>query len=124
MSKKEFFDTKICTDLKVFMSNELPKAGKTYHGKLTYHDEFHQTFEEDSPRKVGPMPQCKYHDLVGSLHGKVSMNDHGVLLRVYVRHEDYKNSRELSDIFESEVEQMCDLLSDVPLGEEAETCGK
>jgi hypothetical protein len=112
-----------CVDLKVESPATVIKQGESRKGVLKFIDEDHFHFEEKI-REVGTMPQCKYHDLVGSLHGKVSMNDHGVMLRVYVRHEDYKNSRELSDIFESEVEQMCDLLSDVPLGEEAEKCGK
>ena len=116
MSKKELRDTKICTDLKVIMKTELPKEGKTYRGKLTYHDADSSTFEEDEPRKPQTeSPERKFKDLTGSLHGKISTTDFGVTLHLYVRHGDYKNARVLADIFESETEQMCDVLGDMEL---------
>ena len=119
MKKEELKDTKICTDLHVIMKTELPKEGKTYRGKMTYHDEFHQTFVEDAPRKQpAPMPERKFTDLTGSLHGKISKTDFGVTLHVYVRHGEYRNARALADLFESETEQMCDVLEDMVLGEE------
>lgn len=123
MSKKELKDTKICTDLKVIMKTELPQAGKTYKGRLTYHNEDCSTFEEDEPRKrPATMPERKFKDLTGSLHGKISKTDFGVTLHLYVRHGEYKNARVLADIFESETEQMCDVLSDTELEEEVEKC--
>lgn len=125
MSKKELKDTKICTDLKVIMKTELPQEGKTYRGKLTYHNEDSSTFEEDAPRQSKTeMPERKYKDLTGSLHGKISKTDFGVTLHLYVRHGEYKNARVLADIFEAETEHMCDVLGDMELGEEVSPCGK
>ena len=78
---------------------------------------------KENPKKhkkpQSEMPERKYHDLVGSLHGKISKTDFGVTLHVYVRHGEYKNARVLADIFESETEQMCDVLGEIELGEEA-----
>ena len=125
MRKKVLKDTKTCTDLKVIMKSELPQEGKTYRGKLTYHNEDSSTFEEDEPHKrPETAPERKFKNLTGSLHGKISMTDFGVTLHVYVRHGEYKSSSALVDMFEGETEQMCDVLSDMDLKEEVAKCGK
>ena len=112
---QKFPDTKQCTDLKAWTNEPGLKEGKSYHGTLTYENEDHSTFVEDDPKQrkpKNPMPERQYKDLTGSLHGKISRNDHGVILHMYVRHGEYQNARALADIFEREVEQMCDDLSD------------
>ena len=106
------------------MNEQGPQNGKTYKGKLTYYDEDHSKFVEDAPKEKQPFPGRRYRDLVGSLHGKVSMNANGVTLHMYVRHSDYANACALCDILEQEVEQMTNELSSMNLQSEAQQCGK
>lgn len=114
----------LCTDMDLTLNEQGPQNGKTYKGKLTYYDEDHSKFVEDAPKEKQPFPERRYRDLVGSLHGKVSMNANGVTLHMYVRHSDYANACALCDILEQEVEQMTNELSSMNLQAEAQQCGK
>ena len=109
-----FMDVKV-KSTKVFV------PGDKINAEVEYVDEDNLRIKENPKKHKKPqseMPERKYHDLVGSLHGKISMTDFGVTLHVYVRHGEYKNARVLADLFESETEQMCDMLSEIPLTEE------
>jgi len=95
--------------------------GDKINAEVEYVDADNLRIKENPKKHKKPqaeMPERKYHDLVGSLHGKISKTDFGVTLHVYVRHGEYKNARVLADLFESETEQMCDMLSEIPLTEE------
>lgn len=121
VATSKFQDTKICTDVKLWLNERCAVAGKSYHGTYTYESEDHSTFVEDDPKvrkSQQSFPERRYKDLTGSLHGKISKNEHGVTLHMYVRHEDYQNANELADIFEREVELMCNELSEFNLKEE------
>lgn len=121
MSKKELRDTKICTDLKVIMKTELPQAGKTYRGKLTYHNEDSSTFEEDAPRKrTESAPERKQTVLARTVHGKMSADKYGVHVGFYFPHDEFSNNKWLGDRLEGESEQMSDLLENM----EELVCGK
>ncbi|MBR1716595.1 MAG: hypothetical protein IJ718_03120 [Paludibacteraceae bacterium] len=83
------------------------QEGESRNGRLKYVDEDTFIFKEISTHARQSFPERKYQDLTGSLHGKISKNDHGAILHVYVRNEDYQNMKVLADIFEREVELMC-----------------
>ena len=106
-----FMDVKV-KSTKVFV------PGDKIHAEVEYVDEDNLRVTERKKRTT-EMPERKFKDLTGSLHGKISKTDFGVTLHVYVRHGEYKNARVLADIFESETEQMCDVLGEIELGEEA-----
>ena len=112
-----------CVDLKVESPADVIKEGESRKGVLTFVDDDHFHFKEHDKNQSVKLPERCYKDLTGSLHGRISKNDHGVTLHMYVRHGDYQNARALADIFEHEVEQMCDDLSDMDL-EEDEQCDK
>ena len=100
---------------KVFVPGDKIKA------EVEYVDEDNLRITESSGKQTKPkveFPERKYHDLVGSLHGKICQTDFGVTLHVYIRNGEFKNTRALADMFESETEQMCDLLCEIPLTEE------
>ena len=109
-----------CVDLKVESPAEVIKEGESRKGVLTFIDDDHFHFMEHGkkPKARVKLPERCYKDLTGSLHGKISKNDHGVILHMYVRHGDYQNAHALADIFEREVEQMCDDLCELDLGED------
>ena len=113
-----------CVDLKVESPAEVIKEGESRKGVLTFIDDDHFHFVENGKNPPVKLPGRHYKDLTGSLHGRISKNEHGVILHMYVRHGDYQNAHALADIFEREVEQMCDDLSDMDLGEESDLCGK
>ena len=117
-------DTKICTDVKVWLNEQGLKRGKPYRGTFTYHNVNHSTFVEDDVKQSKPHtehPELHWRDLVGSLHGKMRMNANGVLLQMYVRHGDYNNEMELCDIFEQEIEQMDEQLACMNLDSEVKS---
>ena len=95
---------------------EVIKEGESRKGVLTLVNEDKFRFVEQK-RLEGKQPERHFKDLIGSLHGKISKNEHGVILHMYVRHGDYQNARALADIFEKEVEQMCGELCDTDLKE-------
>ena len=100
---------------KVFVPGDKIKA------EVEYVDEDNLRITESPGKQTKPkveFPERKYHDLVGSLHGKICQTDFGVTLHVYIRNGEFKNTRALADMFESETEQMCDLLCEIPLTEE------
>lgn len=100
---------------KVFVPGDKIKA------EVEYVDEDNLRITEHPIKSSKPkteFPERKYHDLVGSLHGKICQTDFGVTLHVYIRNGEFKNTRALADMFESETEQMCDLLAEIPLTEE------
>jgi len=113
-----------CVDLKVESPAEVIKEGESRKGVLKFIDEDHFHFIENEKNGQVQLSERRYKDLTGSLHGKISKNEHGVILHMYVRHGDYRNAHALADIIEREVEQMCDDLSELDLGEEAEKCDK
>lgn len=98
------------------------KEGESRKGVLTLVNEDEFRFVEHKKPQT-KLPERHFKDLTGSLHGKISKNEHGVILHMYVRHEDYQNAQALADIFEREVEQMCGELCDMDL-KEAKQCGK
>ena len=106
---------------KVFVPGDKIKA------EVEYVDEDNLRITEHQPKakteKVS-LPERRFKDLTGSLHGKISKTDFGVTMHLYVRHGEYKNARVLADIFESETEQMCDVLGDMELGKEADQCDR
>ena len=109
----------LCMDADVVTNEKTFAVGDKIHAEVEYVDEDNlRITERKKCSKKTEMPERKYHDLIGSLHGKISMTDFGVTLHVYVRHGEYKNTRALADLFESETEQMCDMLSEIPLTEE------
>ena len=125
MSKKNVKKSQVATvetplyfmDVKV-KSTKVFVPGDKINAEVEYVDEDNLRITERKKRTT-EMPERKFKDLTGSLHGKISMTDFGVTLHVYVRHGEYKNARVLADIFESETEQMCDVLGEIELGEEA-----
>lgn len=100
------------------------QEGESRNGRLKFVDEDTFLFKERSAAAHQSCPERKYQDLTGSLHGKISRNDHGAILHVYVRNEDYQNMRALADIFEREVELMCNDISDMDINQEVAKCGK
>lgn len=108
----------LCMDAEVVTKEKKFAIGDKIHAEVEYVDEDNLRVTERKKRTT-EMPERKFKDLTGSLHGKISMTDFGVTLHVYVRHGEYKNARVLADIFESETEQMCDVLGEIELGEEA-----
>ena len=111
----------LCMDASVLTNEKKFTPGDNINAQVEYVDEDNLRITEHPKRRRVPKTECperKYHDLVGSLHGKICKTDFGVTMHVYVRHGEYKNSRALADIFENEAEQMCDLLSDIPLTED------
>ena len=99
------------------------QEGESRNGRLKFVDEDTFLFKERSAAAHQSCPERKYQDLTGSLHGKISRNDHGAILHVYVRNEDYQNMRALADIFEREVELMCNDISDMDINQEVAKCG-
>ena len=114
----------LCMDVDFEGQADVIKEGESRKGILTFVNEDKFRFVESEPHKTPSAPTHRYQDLTGSLHGKISKNEHGVFLHMYVRHDDYQNARALADIFGSEVEQMCDVLADMNLKEEVAKCGK
>ena len=113
-----------CVDLKVESPAEVIKEGESRKGVLTFIDDDHFHFVENGKKPPVKQSGLRYKDLTGSLHGKISMNANGVIVHMYVRHDDYPSELLLADIIEREVEQMCNELTDFNLKEEAEQCGK
>ena len=114
-------DAEVVTNEKNFAVGDKIKA------EVEYVDEDNLRIKETPKKQKKPqteMPERKFRDLTGSLHGKISKTDFGVTLHLYVRHGEYKNARVLADIFETETEQMCDVLGDMALGEEDDSCDK
>ena len=110
----------LCMDAEVLTNEKKFAVGDKIKAEVEYVDEDNLRVIQQ-PSKSKPQtenPERKYHDLVGSLHGKICKTDFGVTLHVYVRHGEYPNTRALADMFESETEQMCDLLSVIALCEE------
>ena len=109
MKNEELKDTKICTDLKVIMKTELPIAGKTYKGKLTYEDDFHQTFEEEEPRKrVSVGKSQSQTTLDRTAHGKISVDDYGAHVYFYFPFTEFNKNTWLAETLEAEAELMGD----------------
>lgn len=110
----------LCMDADVVTNEKTFAVGDKIKAEVEYVDEDNLRIREN-PKKQKPQtrkPERKYHDLVGSLHGKICMTEFGYTLHMYVRNGEFKNMRALADLFESETEQMCDLLSEIPLTEE------
>ena len=111
----------LCMDATVVTNEKVFAPGDKIKAEVEYVDEDNLRITEH-PQKAktekAPLPERVFKDLTGSLHGKISKTDFGVTLHMYVRHGDYKNARELADLFESETEQMCDVLSEISLTEE------
>ncbi len=116
----------LCMDADVVTNEKQFAVGDKIKAEVVYVDEdnLRITQVQNNRKPQTESPERKFKDLTGSLHGKISRTDFGVTLHLYVRHGDYKNARALADIFESETEQMCDVLGDMKLGEEADPCGK
>lgn len=110
----------LCMDADVHATKKFVPGDKI-NAEVEYVDEDNLRITQHQP-KAKPeklqLPERRFKDLTGSLHGKISKTDFGVTLHLYVRHGEYKNARVLADIFEAETEQMCDVLSDLELGEE------
>ena len=68
-------------------------------------------------------PELHWRDVVGSLHGKVSVNANGVKVHMYIRHDDYKDSFDLADLIGKEMEHIGESLCDIDLKEEVSRCG-
>ena len=113
VTKKLYFMT-----AEVTTNNHAIREGQRINASVTYVDEDNLRIIERPHTPHAELPERRYKDLTGSLHGKISRNDHGVLLHVYVRHGDYQNAADLADIFEREVELMCGELSEMNLKEE------
>ena len=112
----------LCMDATVVTNEKVFSPGDKIKAEVEYVDEDNLRITQNPAKQNKPqteMPERRFHDLVGSLHGKICMTDFGVTLHMYVRHGEYKNARALADIFEAETEQMCDVLGDMEL-EEAE----
>lgn len=116
----------LCMDADVVTNEKQFAIGDKIKAEVVYVDEdnLRITQVQNNRKQQTESPERKFKDLTGSLHGKISKTDFGVTLHLYVRHGDYKNARALADIFESETEQMCDVLGDMKLGEEADPCDK
>lgn len=116
----------LCMDAEV-QASKVFTPGDKINAEVEYVDEDNLRITQNQPKakkEKQPAPERKFKDLIGSLHGKISKTDFGVTLHLYVRHGEYKNARVLADIFESETEQMCDVLGDMELGEEADQCDR
>ena len=110
----------LCMDANV-EATKVFEPGDKIKAEVEYVDEDNLRITESPGKQAKPkveFPERKYHDLVGSLHGKICQTDFGVTLHVYIRNGEFKNTRALADMFESETEQMCDLLCEIPLTEE------
>lgn len=116
----------LCMDADVVTNEKVFTVGDKIKAEVEYVDEdnLRITQAQTNRRPQAESPERKFKDITGSLHGKISKTDFGVTLHMYVRHGEYKNTRELADIFEAETEQMCDVLSETKLGEEDEQCDK
>lgn len=116
----------LCMDADV-EATKVFTPGDKIKADVEYVDEDNLRITQHQPKaktEKQSLPERKFRDLTGSLHGKISKTDFGVTLHMYVRHGEYKNARILADIFEAETEQMCDVLGEMELGEEAESCGR
>ena len=96
------------------------QEGDCRNGQLRFVDEDTFVFLAKSQLGQQASHERKFKDLVGDLHGKISMNAHGVTLHLYVKHGDYKNAMELCDIFEQELERMDERLACMDLASEVE----
>lgn len=117
----------LCMDATVVTNEKAFTPGDKIKAEVEYVDEDNLRITEHHPKEKAEkvqLPERRFKDLTGSLHGKISKTDFGVTLHVYVRHGEYKNARVLADIFEGETEQMCDVLGDMELGEEVEQCDR
>lgn len=111
----------LCMDADVVTNEKQFVVGDKIKAEVEYVDVDNLRITQNPSKQAKPkteFPERKYHDLVGSLHGKICQTDFGVTLHIYVRNGEFKNTRALADMFESETEQMCDLLSEIPLTEE------
>ncbi len=111
-----------------YMTAKVTTVGKSYeqgdriHAEVTYVNEDTLHIVQRTKQSHVRHPELHWRDLVGSLHGKVRTNANGVLLMMYIRHGEYKNGMNLSDIFASEVEMMGESLSEMNMAEEVARC--
>lgn len=110
---KKIMNTYTCVDLKT-STQEVMRVNKAVKGSLVMDEEHeHFTFEE-RPEPVSH-PECRWHLMDRSKHGKVCMNGRHVKVEFYVKHEEYEDGRELADMLASEIETLGENLCDSPL---------
>lgn len=117
---KKIMNTYPCVDLKTF-TREVMRVNKAVKGSLVMDEEHeHFTFEE-RPEPVSH-PECHWHLIDRSKHGKVSVNGRHVKVEFYVRHDEYEDGRELADMLASEIETLGENLCESDLKEEVAKC--
>ena len=118
---QEVTTTLLCMDAKVTTLNKAITQGDTIDARVTYVDDDHLRIIQNKRQAAVSQPhidhpELKWRPLAGTLHGKASANANGVMLIMYIRHEDYHtDGRELADILAQEVEQMGEVLAETDM---------
>lgn len=110
-----------CVDLKFEGNTNIIKQGESRRGVLRFVDEDKFRFIEKGLERV-VHPELHWRLLDRTKHGRIHMNAKHVKVEFYIRHEDYQNGRDLSDILATEIETMGESLSDMDLDTELERC--
>ena len=110
-----------CVDLKFEGNTNIIKQGESRNGVLRFVDEDQFRFIEKGLERV-VHPELHWRLLDRTKHGRIHMNAKHIKVEFYIRHEDYQNGRELSDILATEIETMGESLSDMDLETEVEKC--
>lgn len=95
-----------CVNLKAVTKGVI-KVNQKLVGTLVM-DEADEHFEFRQRGMHHVHPECHWHLLNRTKHGKASANGSHVKVEFYIRHEDYISGKQLSDMLEAEIEQLND----------------
>ena len=110
-----------CVDLKFEGNTSIIAEGEKRQGTLRFVDEDKFKFVEKGVQYVRH-PELHWRLLERTKHGRASINAQHVKVEFYIRHDDYRNGRELADILASEIETMGETFGETDMEQEVSSC--
>lgn len=110
MKKSKRTHTYLCVNLKAVTKGVIKVNQKLVGSLLMDVENEHFEFRQRGTHQVHP--ECHWHLLNRTKHGKASANGSHVKVEFYIRHEDYISGQQLSDMLEGEMEQLSDTTFD------------
>lgn len=120
-AKAEVKTTFPCVDLKFEGNTSIIAEGEKRQGTLRFVDEDKFKFVEKGVQYVRH-PELHWRLLERTKHGRASINAQHVKVEFYIRHDDYRNGRELADILASEIETMGETFGETDMEQEVSSC--
>lgn len=105
----------LCVDLITLMKEGDLKVMDSRKGTLFRNDEDQYTFTEKGARPHEVHQEKHWVTIERTKNGKVSANDTHIKLEIYIRHEAYKDGRDLADQLACQTEQMGETLCETDL---------